>query len=123
MRELNCKGWKITENGGGSYYANHKEYSLYFETEYKNGIYFNIKSFYDKHTNRTYTSPRYHYKLLPLVRELSFELLKNQWLWDYNNQTVAIETYKKDMKPYYIRCKKLGLTLSDFMKELYKDEE
>jgi hypothetical protein len=120
MKELNFNGWRITDNTYG-FYACNGTHTIFFKAEYKNGLYFNIVSYVDVQKKRTYTNQRYHYKLLPLVREMTVELLKNGWIWDYQNQTVGLNTYKKDIEPYYRKCKKLGLEVADWLENLFEE--
>lgn len=117
---ITVDGWDIYNNTYGFYCCNNGK-TLYFHAEYKNGTYFNIKSYYDG--KRCYTAQRYFYKLIPLVQTMTFELLQKNKLWDYKNGCTALETYKKDMLPYYKRCKEKGLETSLFLESLYSDLE
>lgn len=112
----NVNGWNVYNEPHGFYCANNGK-TIWFTAEYRNGTYFKIKSYSDG--KRTYTSERYFYKIIPLVREMTFELLKNNMLWDYNRQCPALETYKKDMLPYYTKCKEKGLDISPWLESLY----
>ena len=78
-----------------------------------------LKFYYDMHLKRCYTAQRYFYKIIPLVREMTFELLKNNMLWDYNRQCQALKTYKKDMLPYYTKCTEKGLDIDQWFESLY----
>lgn len=113
---ITVDGWNVYAEPHGFYCANAGK-TLWFEAEYRGGMYFNIKSYYDG--KRAYTAQRYHYKFIPLVREITFKLLQMGKLWDYKNQCPALETYKKDMRPYYERCKEKGLETSSFLNSLF----
>lgn len=119
MKELKVNEWYITQNSGSDFYACNGGYSIHFQGEYRNGSYFKILSYYDMHLKRCYTVQRYFYKIIPLVREMTFELLKNNMLWDYNRQCPALETYKKDMLPYYTKCTEKGLDIDPWFESLY----
>lgn len=112
---------KLSLNGG-IITLNNKKYKIYqyqsnifkivvdkniyicFEAEGKNGgLYFNIKSIIKN--NRVYTSPRYYYKYMPFIREISFILCLNNYLWDYETGeplTVSREKngYNKNFSNY-----------------------
>ena len=123
MKQLKFNDWIITENAGSDFYACNGLHSIHFTAEYKNGIYFNVSNYYDIHLNRCYTASRYLIKIIPLVGEMTFELLKNGWLWDYKNNVPALETYKKDIAPYYKKCMEKGISLYDdidFLNDLLK---
>lgn len=112
-------GWNVYNDPHGFYCANNGK-TLWFIAEYRNGTYFKIKSYFDG--KRVYQAEKYHYKLIPLVQAITFELLKNNALWDYKNDCPALETYKKDIEPYYRKCKKEGLSLyndTDFLESLF----
>jgi hypothetical protein len=109
-------GWNVYQETYGFYCANNGK-TLVFEAEYRNGTYFKIKSYYDG--KRSYFAERYFYKLIPLVQNITFELLKNGCLWDNKNDRPALETYKKGMEAYYKKCKELGLETGDFLDNLY----
>ena len=69
---------------------------IWFHAEWRSGIYFKIKSVTYK--GRTYQSPRYHYKYIPLVREAVFEIFKKDGLYDYGkNEMVLYEDKRKEM--------------------------
>ena len=117
---LNIDGWNIYKETFGFYCSNNGK-TLVFYAEYKNGTYFKINSYFDG--KRVYQATKYHYKLIPLVQKMTFELLKNGHLWDYKNGCPALETYKKDIEPYYRKCKEKGLSLYDdteFLDNLFK---
>lgn len=109
MNKLKVDNWNITVNGCDQFVARSKDQVIIFQAEYKNGTYFKITSYCDG--NRCYTAQRYFYKLIPLVQQFTFELLKNGSLWDYKNNVPALVTYKKDITPYYNECIKKGLPL------------
>lgn len=119
MKELRINDWKIVENVGSGFYVCNGRNSIYFRAEYKGGLYFKILSYYSIQQKRCYTAERYFYKIIPIVRELAFELLKRGMLWDYNNQVPALETYKKDMFAYYSKCKEKGLSVEPWLESLY----
>lgn len=108
--------WNVYHEPHGFYCANNGK-TIWFTAEYRNGTYFKIKSYSDG--KRHYISERYFYKLIPLVQEMTFNLLKNGYLWDYKNDCSALDSYKKDMFPYYQKCKEKGLEISLFLESLY----
>lgn len=115
-------GWNVYQETYGFYCANAGK-TLVFNAEYRNGTYFKIKSYFDG--KRAYKAERYFYKLIPLVQEMTFELLKNNKLWDYKNDCPALVTYKKDIAPYYYKCKEKGLSLyndTEFLESLFNDK-
>ena len=109
-------GWNVYNEPHDFYCANNGK-TIWFTAEYKNGTYFKIKSYSDG--KRTYIAERYFYKIIPLVQEMTFELLTNGYLWDYKNDCPGLDSYKKDMLPYYEKCKHKGLETSDFLESLY----
>ena len=109
-------GWNVYNEPHDFYCANNGK-AIWFTAEYRNGTYFNIKSYSDG--KRCYTSKRYFYKIIPIVREMTFKLLQNGYLWDYKNDCPGLDTYKKDMRPYYEKCKQNGMKTSDFLESLY----
>lgn len=120
MLKLTINNWIIGENGHGLFIARNNDQVIIFQAEYKNGTYFKITSYCDN--NRCYTAERYFYKLIPLVQQFTFELLKNGSLWDYKNNVPALETYKKDIEPYYRKCIENNLPLYDdkqFLDQLF----
>lgn len=120
---MTLNGWNITENIHSNFTASNGIYKIIFNAEYRNGLYFNVLSYTDIKKNRSYKAYRYLIKPLNVVSDLSWELLKAGKLWDYKNQRPALETYKKDIKPYYDSCIKNGLPLYGdraFLKELFK---
>lgn len=125
MKELKYKEWTIHENAGSQFYACNGTHTISFTAEYKGGTYTRIRSYCDVVKNRCYQSPRYTNKVVPLVQEMAFELLKHGMLWDYNNQCGALETYKRDIESYYRKCKALGLSLYDdteFLDRLFAEK-
>lgn len=69
---------------------------IWFHAEWRHGTYFRIKSVTYK--GRTYQSPRYHYKYVPLVREAVFEIFKKDGLYDYGkNEMVLYEDKRKEI--------------------------
>lgn len=115
-------GWNVYEETYGFYCANNGK-TLVFEAEYRSGTCFRIKSYFDG--SRAYTAQRYFYKLIPLVQKMTFELLKNNKLWDYKNDHPGLDTYKKDIEPYYNKCKEKGLSLyndAEFLESLFNDK-
>ena len=110
-------GWSIYKEPNGFYCANDGK-TIWFDSEYTYGTRFKIHSFSDG--KRCYTSPRYFYKIIPLVREITFELLKNGHLWDNAHDCNGLISYKKDMLPYYMRCKEKGLAIDGWFENLYR---
>lgn len=116
---ITVDGWNVYNEPHG-FYCNNNGKTLWFTAEYKNGLYFQIKSYSDG--KRCYTAQRYMYKVIPLVREMAFNLLKAGALWDYKNGCPALESYKKDVAPYYHKCKENGLSLygdAEFLESLF----
>lgn len=62
---------------------------IHFECEWKGGSYFKIKSV--TKNGKCYQAQRYHYKYIPLVREATFVIAKEDGLWDYKNN--ELHTY------------------------------
>ena len=79
---------------------------------------FKIKSYFDG--KRAYQAQKYHYKLIPLVQEITFELLKKDALWDYKNDCPALKTYKRDMYPYYAQSKEKNIDPGLFLTGLFE---
>jgi hypothetical protein len=124
-KPLIYKEWKITEVNNPIFKANNGDYVITFEVEYKYGMYDKIKGVYDINKNRYYTAERYFYKYIPLIREIAFDLLKNNLLWDYVNNCTALTTYKKDIAKYYYICKEKGLSLygdTEFLDSLFEED-
>lgn len=117
------ENWILQENIGGCNFRifnpETKEH-IYFTAEYKNGTYCKVLSAW-KTDGRVYQAQRYLYKYIHIAQEYAFELLKSGELWDYNNQVPALESYKKDIKPYYEKCKKLELSIEPFLCELFEE--
>ena len=109
-------GWNVYNEPHGFYCVNNGR-TIWFTAEYRNGTYFKIKSYSDG--KRNYTAERYFYKFIPLVQEMTFELLIHGYLWDYKNNKPGLDSYKKDMTPYYNRCKEKGLETSLFLDALF----
>ena len=110
-------GWNVYQETHGFYCAKQGK-TLWFDAEYRNGTYFKIKSYFDG--KRVYQAQKYHYKLIPLVQEMTFKLLVNGYLWDYKNDCPGLETYKKDMYPYYLKCKEKGMNPGLFLTSLFE---
>ena len=102
--------WSIRQINGSRFTANNGEVTITFECEYKNGLYYKIICLYNHDSNRTYTALRYLHKYYTDICTISFELLKHNYLWDYQKTQTALKSYKKDIEPYYRRCKELGLS-------------
>ena len=116
---ITVNGWNVYSEPHGFYCANNGK-TIWFTAEYRKGTYFNVKSYSDG--KRCYTAERYFYKLIPLVREMAFELLKAGKRWDYKNNRPALESYKKDIAPYYNKCKENGLSFygdAEFLEILF----
>lgn len=115
--------WSIREVNNPLFVANNGEVTILFEAEYKNGLYYKIRSVTTIKNDRTYTALRYFHKYYHSIMNISFELLKNNYLWDYQNNKEALITYKKDIEPYYKECKELGLSFyrdEAFLEDLFK---
>ena len=69
---MTINNYNVQESVPGSFRAISGKNGIYFTAEYKNGLYFNIKSVWDE--KRTYTAQRYTYKHIPVVREIAFSL-------------------------------------------------
>lgn len=76
-------GWKIiARNGLTEFVAKKGDISVGFRSDTGAGRnYFTVQWARDDATQRTYQAQRYLYKYIPIVRELSYELLKK-----YRNQ-------------------------------------
>lgn len=117
------KEWDIEEVNNPKFRAINDEVIILFEAEYKNGLYYKIISVTTLKNNRTYTALRYFHKYYYYVMKIAFELLKNNYLWDYKNHQLAVDSYKKDLEPYYKSCKEVGLSFYDdeaFIEDLFK---
>lgn len=117
------KEWDIEEVNSPLFRAVNDELIILFEAEYKKGLYYKIRSVTTIKNDRTYTAWRYFHKYYHSIMNISFELLKNNYLWDYQNNQEALITYKKDIEPYYKECKELGLSFygdEAFLEELFK---
>ena len=115
--------WCIRQINGSRFTANNGEVTITFEAEYKNGLYYKIICVHNHDSNRTYSALRYFNKYYRHIVPISFVLFKKNYLWDYQNNQSALKTYKKDITPYYNRCKELGLSFYDdepFIEELFK---
>lgn len=122
-KPFNHKEWIINEVNNPKFTASNGEVIILFECEYKNGLYYKINSVTTIKNNRSYTALRYFHKYYRYIMGISFELLKNNYLWDYQKQQTALKSYKKDIEPYYKKCKELGLTFyadEAFLEELFK---
>ena len=108
--------WTVYNEPHGFYCVNNGK-TIWFTAEYSNGTYFKIKSYSDG--KRIYKAERYFYKLISMVREITFELLKSGYLWDYKNDCPGLDSYKKDMRPYYETCKYKGMETNNFLESLY----
>ena len=109
-------GWNVYDNPHGFYCVNNGK-TLYFNAEYKGGTYFKINSYSDG--KRTYTAQRYLIKMIPTVQEMTFQLLQHGYLWDYKNNCPGLDSYKKDMQPYYQKCKEKGMDTGEFLESLF----
>lgn len=88
--EVNGKNFILNGGQGGRFTATTNDYSLYFNAEGRDGgLYFNIISV--TYNNKTYISQRYHYKYIPIVRDISIKLKENNYLWDYIQQKPLLE--------------------------------
>lgn len=113
---ITVNDWNVYNESYGFYACNNGK-TIVFTAEYRNGTYFKIKSYFNG--KRAYTAQRYHYKLIPLVQEMTFALLQAGYLWDIKNDCPALETYKKDMLPYYNKCKETGMSIAPWIESLY----
>lgn len=112
-------GWNIYNETYGFYCAKEGK-TILFHAEYRKGLYWKIDGYYDG--KRSYQATRYLTKLQGLVRDMAFELLKNGCLWDEINDCPALDSYKKDIEPYYRKCKEKGLSLyndAEFLDSLF----
>ena len=80
---LNNQKYKIFQfQSNGFKIVIDKNIYICFEAEGKNGgLYFDIKSLI--RNNRVYKAKIYFYHYIPLIREISFILCLNNYLWDY----------------------------------------
>ena len=116
---VTVEGWNVYREPWGFYCANNGK-TLGFTAEYRNGLYSKLLSYYDG--KRAYHAQRYLIKMIPLVSKIAFELLKNNELWDEKNDCPALDTYKKDIEPYYRKCIDKGLPLyndTEFLNNLF----
>ena len=117
------QGWTITEVDSSLFKAYNDEVGILFGCEYYNGLCYKIKTIHNKKNDRIYKASRYHLKYYPIVCNIAYELLKGNYLWDYQYNQLALKSYKKDITPYYNECKRLGLSFYDdvaFIEDLFK---
>ena len=70
---------------------------IYFTPETKKGgLYFKIN--FIIRNNKTYKAQKFLYKYITLVREASYLLLKNNFLWDYIESDSSLDVRKKYFK-------------------------
>lgn len=90
----NEKVYKIYNETANLYRLINNEIQIFFEAEWKNGSYFKIRSV--RYNGKTYEASRYHYKFIPIVREATYEIFRNNGLYDYTNKRfVSYEDGKK----------------------------
>ena len=92
---LNNKKYKIYQYQSNTFkIVIDKNIYICFDAEGKNGgLYFNIKSLIKN--NRVYTAQRYYYKYMPFIREISFILCLNNYLWDYETNQPLMTSREK----------------------------
>ena len=120
MKTINFNTYEITDLKNGNFTATDGKICILFTAEYRKGCYSQIKSIYKG--TRLYKSQRYFYPYIALVSDMTFELLKAGLLYDFQNKVQALETYKKDIEPYYKECKEKGLSLyndTEFLESLF----
>lgn len=83
---LNYNGteYNVEQITGDYFRLYNKDITIKFSAEWKNGSYFKIHTV--SYGDKCYSSWRYHYKWLPLVREATYLIYKNNMLYDYTNQ-------------------------------------
>ena len=124
MKKANILFYQVEEITAPLFRAINDDYIITFESEYKSGVYSKIKSVYNKKNNRAYTAQRYFYKFIGEIQTISNSMLRRGWLWDYKNNVPALQTYKKDIAPYYYKCKAAGLPVykdQRFLEVLFKE--
>lgn len=89
VKNEKINGFSVTCESG-FYIAKNDNVVIVFDIKGGNGLYFNINWIFDKKNIRTYKSPRYHYKYLPIIRDISYELAKMGCVWDYKNNRVYV---------------------------------
>ena len=65
-----------------------------FTAEWNEGLYFKIDNI--TKNNRFYQAWRYFYKYIPIVREASYILALNGYIWDYKNNCNAKKYYENN---------------------------
>lgn len=91
---LNNKKYKIYQYQSSDFKIIIDKNILCFEAKGKNGgLYFNIKSLIKN--GKVYTAQRYFYKYISFIREISFILCLNNYLWDYEENKPLIESREK----------------------------
>lgn len=91
---LNNQKYKIYQSIYGFKIILDKNTYICFEAEGKNGgLYSKIKSLVKN--NRAYTAQRYLYKYIPFIREATFILCLNNYLWDYEVNEPLMELREK----------------------------
>lgn len=91
---LNNKKYKIYQSIYGFKIVIDKNAYICFEADGKNGgLCFKIKTLVKN--NRAYTAQRYLYKYIPFIREISFILCINNYLWDYELNEPLMESREK----------------------------
>lgn len=79
--------YKIDEITAPEYRVYNDTVSIVIQAEWKNGgSYFKIKSV--SYRQRTYTAQRYFYRWIPICREATYKIAKENGLWDYTENTL-----------------------------------
>lgn len=82
-------GFSVTCESG-FYIAKNDDVVIVFDIKGGNGLYFNIDYIFNKKNIKTYRSPRYHYKYIPIIRDISYELAKMGCVWNYEKNCVYV---------------------------------
>ena len=91
---VNNQKYKIYQSIYGFKIILDKNIYILFEAEGKNGgLYFEIKTLVKN--NRAYTAQRYLYNYIQFIREVSFILCINNFLWDYEENEPLMELREK----------------------------
>lgn len=90
---IHMNGYKVSEIGGGNFYAVNDNETVRFLVEGRNGgLYF--KPIAVTRNNRYYRAERFLFKYIRIVREIAFQLADNDYIWDYWAQAPLLETRK-----------------------------
>lgn len=120
-KAVEINGVEVTQNGDIFIAHLPNKINVFFKVEYRNGIYVKCTGYWDIVKNRSYQAERYLYKYTTLCQSLGFELLKQNFIWDYDRQQIALKSYKAQMKDYYNKCLEKGLSVDKWLVDLMND--